>query len=176
MAEDFLSDVATETYADHVILRPPNRLKARVAKRVDPLVRQIDPVRRAEQALSLLENEFDNWMALEVDRLEEARAVLSTHSGAAELAELYRSCHDIRGQAATLGFPLAGEIADGLCDLIDALDGEAPPQALIDRHVEAIRAIVREDVHGRDHPLGEALVDHLKGLRLRIRPAGDEDR
>ena len=176
MAEEFHADVATETYSDHVILRPPNRLKARVARRVDPLAREADPVRRAEHALSLLENEFDNWMTLEVDRLETARRNLLAKADAHALGELYRSCHDIRGQAATLGFPLAGEVADGLCDLIDALEGATPPQSLVDRHVEAIRAMVREGVRGRDSQLGAALVEHLRGMRARIMPAGAEDR
>ncbi len=32
---------------------------------------------------------------------------------------LFRAAHDIKGQAATLGFPLAAAVADSLCRLIE---------------------------------------------------------
>lgn len=161
-------DVPTETYADHVILRPPNKLKERVAQRVDPNARQVDPVRRAEQALTLLENEFQTWMESEVATLEEARRRLVESRAVADRADLdalYRASHDIRGQAATFGYPLVGEVADGLCTLIEAYGAAETPQALIDRHVETIRAMVREDVRDRAHPLGLALARRLEEMR-----------
>ncbi|MFC3692053.1 Hpt domain-containing protein [Chenggangzhangella methanolivorans] len=174
MADQPPLDVPTETYADHIILRPPNRLKARVAQRVDPDERLADPVRRAEHALTLLENEFDQWMDSEINALEDARRRASITHSTGDFEELYRAAHDIRGQAATLGFPLAGEVADGLCTMIERL-AEASPQSLVDRHVEAVRAMVREDVRDRDHPLGVALVRRLAELRRQTIPGLSND-
>lgn len=142
-------DVPSETFDDHVILRPPNRLKARVTERVDPNARHADPVQRAEHALSLLENEFDKWMESEISALETARRGLSEAPALSEFDALYRAAHDIRGQAATLGFPLVGEVADGLCTMIEALGPGRLPEGLVDRHVDAIRAMVREGVRDR---------------------------
>ncbi|RXF72026.1 Hpt domain-containing protein [Hansschlegelia zhihuaiae] len=167
-------DVPADVYADHVVLRPPNRLKARAVRHVDPKdSSEVDPVRRAEHALDLLSHEFDLWMNAEIDALEAARLATAKRRDAGSLADLYRAAHDLRGQAATFGFPLAGEIADGLCDLMDALGDRPPPQPLVDHHVEAIRAIVREGARDRDHPLGAALAAGLAEMRDAIAPRID---
>ncbi len=153
-------------FADHVILTPPNQLKQRAARYVDLNGREdADPVRRAENALKLLSNEFDNWMDMEIVALEKARAAAVGANDVAELSTLYRVAHDIRGQAATLGFPLAGQLADGLCKLIERADKVAPSGQLIDLHVDAIKAMVRENVRDRENPIGAALVHRLKELR-----------
>jgi chemotaxis protein histidine kinase CheA len=107
-------------------------------------------------------------MESEVETLEAARAAHAERAAQDTLFALYRSAHDLRGQAATFGFPLAGQIADGICTLIENSPAGAPaPQMLIDRHVEAIRAIVRENARERDNMLGLALVQRLSELRSR---------
>ncbi|MET0312771.1 MAG: Hpt domain-containing protein [Hansschlegelia sp.] len=156
--------VPTEVFADHMIMRPPNRLKELAASRGGG-VNDNGAVMRAEHALQLLSEEFDSWMAIEIERLEAARAALAADAAPNALDALYRAAHDLRGQAATFGFPLAGEIADGLCTLIERMGGRRPPQGIIDKHVASIRAIVRENAKGRDHPLGSALAATLANLR-----------
>ncbi len=167
-------EVPTEVFADHMVLRPPNRLKER-ATRIGSVESQADVVVRAESALQRLSREFDAWMNAELERLEEARRALSDDPGREALASLYRSAHDLRGQAATLGFPLAGEIADGLCSLMERLGETAPPQTIVDKHVASIRAIVRENAKSRDHPLGCELTEMLANLRESFAPAPHAD-
>jgi hypothetical protein len=167
-------DVPADVYADHVVLRPPNKLKARAVRHIDPKdPAEGDPVLRAEHALGLLSHEFDRWMDAEIDVLEAARVAVAESRDAGSLADVYRAAHDLRGQAATFGFPLAGEIADGLCDLMDRLGDRPPSQSLIDRHVEAIRAIVREGARDRDHPLAAELAAGLAEMRDAITPRID---
>ena len=58
---------------------------------------------------------------------------------------LFLAAHDIKGQAATFGFPLVMPVADSLCRLIEHTpDMKRIPHNLIDQHVDAIRAIIRE--------------------------------
>jgi len=60
--------------------------------------------------------------------------------------EFFRAAHDIKGQAATFGYPLAAEVADSLCRLVEhAPDQQCVPPALIDQHVDGVRAIMRKD-------------------------------
>jgi HPt (histidine-containing phosphotransfer) domain-containing protein len=72
-------------------------------------------------------------------------------SGMAEFAAreaLFRCAHDIKGQAATLGFPLVADVAGSLCRLIEETHDPARiPLGFVDQHVDAVRAIIRE--HGR---------------------------
>ncbi|WP_020177980.1 Hpt domain-containing protein [Methylopila sp. M107] len=153
-------------FSDHTILRPPNRLKQRAARYVDDKGREDpDPVRRAENALKLLSNEFDAWMSVELEALQIAHGASAAAHDLADLAALYRASHDIRGQAATFGYPLAGMIADGLCELLERRTAPRPAQQMLDLHVNAIKALVRENVRNPDDPVGLALVRRLRELR-----------
>ena len=59
--------------------------------------------------------------------------------------ELFRAAHDIKGDAATFGFPSAGAAAESLCRIIEhAPDLDEVPADLIAHHINAIQAIVRE--------------------------------
>ena len=133
-----------ETFADHSVITQPNPLK-RCIRRVDDRDRD-DPVGRAEKALEKLSLEFRDWMAVECDRLLAAHQALVHGGGSADTRdELFRAAHDIRGDAATFGFPTAGAAAESLCRIIEhAPDFEAVPNDLIRHHVDAIQAIVRE--------------------------------
>lgn len=160
-------EVAAESFKDHLVLRPPNKLKERATRRA-PIRDSGDSgaIMRAEIALERLSQEFEDWMRIEMETLEEARAALALARDEPTIAALFRAAHDLRGQSSTFGYPLAGEIAEGLCDLVEyATPDTLPRQAVIDRHVEAIRAIVRENVRDRHHPVGVELAARLAALR-----------
>ena len=58
---------------------------------------------------------------------------------------LFLAAHDIKGDAATFGYPEVAPAADSLCRLIEHTpDMTRIPLALVDQHVDAVRAIVRE--------------------------------
>jgi chemotaxis protein histidine kinase CheA len=138
---------AVTTYADHEVIMPPHKLKKAVSKAPPGAAKpEDDPVARAEAALAELSGEFSSWMDTECQRLDQARRKVKRSGlfGAAK-EELFRAAHDIKGEAATFGFPRAGEVADSLCRLIEhSPDLERLPLALVDQHVDAVRAIIRE--------------------------------
>jgi hypothetical protein len=54
----------------------------------------------------------------------------------------------VKGDSGTLGYPEVGAAADSLCRLLEHTPDLARiPLAIVDQHVDAVRAIVRE--HGR---------------------------
>ena len=132
------------TYADHEVIVPPNRLKKAVAV-AKPA--GFDPIARAEEALGKLAGEFAEWMDQECSKLDEIRQRVKTEGFAEETRDaLFRCAHDIKGEAATFGFPLVAPPADSLCRLIEHTpDLTQIPLGLVDQHVDAIRAIVREN-------------------------------
>ena len=85
-------------------------------------------------------------MAIEADRLSTAHAAILRHGFTDDTREeLFRAAHDIKGDAATFGFPSAGAAAESLCRIIEhAPDLDAVPSNLIAHHINAIQAIVRE--------------------------------
>lgn len=147
---------AVTAYADHEVITPPNKLgKAVLPAGAD----DHDPVARAEQALATISNEFATWMDQECSRLDKERRKVRKQGleGAAREA-LFRAAHDIKGAAATFGFPLAAAAAESLCRLIEHTPAAARiPLALVDQHVDAVRAIVREHAI----PDAELMASHL---------------
>ncbi len=144
MAREKPATVQIESFADHHVIRQPNPLR-KVLRRVAP--RDLDdPVARAEKALAGLSGEFKNWMAIEADRLSDAHAAI-LRDGFTNVTreELFRAAHDIKGDAATFGFPSAAAAAESLCRIIEhAPDLDEVPSNLIAHHINAIQAIVRE--------------------------------
>lgn len=136
------------SYGDHEVITPPHKLRKAVGK---PSAAMDDPVARAEAALAQLSGEFSSWMNTECERLDEARHGVARSGFNAKTQEaLFHAAHDIKGQAATLGYPAVEGAAESLCRLIEhSPDLARVPMALIDQHVDAIRAIIRE--HTRPH-------------------------
>src|SRR6478609_5398705 len=144
MPQDKPPTVKIATFADHHVITQPNPLRN--------VLRQVaendldDPVARAEKALAGLSGEFKNWMAIESDRLAAAHlAILEEGFTEDACEELFRAAHDIKGDAATFGYPSAGAAADSLCRIIEhAPELEEVPPELITHHINAIQAIVRD--------------------------------
>jgi HPt (histidine-containing phosphotransfer) domain-containing protein len=141
MAKD---TAAVTTYGDHEMITPQNKLRNVVSDR--PYDPKDDPVARAEQALAGLSGDFPAWMNEECTRLDQARhAVKALGFTNANKEKLFHAAHDIQGEAATFGFPACAGAADSLCRLIEyAPDATKIPIKLVDQHVDAVRAIIRE--------------------------------
>lgn len=156
-----------KTFADHHVITQANPLR-RVIRMVDE--RDLDdPVARAEKALADLSGEFQEWMSVECDRLAAAHAAVLKHGfNSLTREELFRAAHDIKGDAATFGYPTAAAAAESLCRIIEhAPDLDKVPANLIAHHINAIQAIVRE--HSRTDTIETA-----NELSRRLRGVADE--
>src|SRR5450830_831576 len=110
---------AVATYGDHEVIVPENKLRNAVT--IQPfLPGEEDPVARAEKALADLSTEFSSWMDSECERLDQARRSIAAGGFTAPSKDaLFHAAHDIKGEAATFGFPLVVLAADSLCRLIE---------------------------------------------------------
>jgi HPt (histidine-containing phosphotransfer) domain-containing protein len=167
MARPKASDIEVKTFATHHVITQPNPLR-KVLRRVSEKDAD-DPVARAEAALAGLSGEFKDWMLAEADRLAAAHAaILKNGFGEEANGELFRAAHDIKGDAATFGFPAAAATAESLCRIIEhAPDLAKVPAELIAHHINAIQAIVRD--HTRLDTLTVA-----SELSRRLRKVADE--
>jgi len=135
---------AVVTYGDHEVITPENRLRGAVSRGTSHQGNE-DPVARAEKALAALSPEFASWMDSECHRLDQARIDLLEDLTKSNLNSLFHAAHDIKGEAATFGYPALASAADSLCRLIEHTpDIKRIPQELVDQHVDAVRAIYRE--------------------------------
>jgi chemotaxis protein histidine kinase CheA len=145
MAKEKAPAIQVKTYATHHVITQPNPLK-KVLRRTGDEQDLDDPIARAEAALAGLSGEFKSWMGTEADRLSAAYAMIQTDGFTHEACnELFRAAHDIKGDAATFGYPSAGAAADSLCRIIEhAPDLEKVPAELFTHHINAILAIVHD--------------------------------
>jgi chemotaxis protein histidine kinase CheA len=154
---------AIATFADHEVIRPPHKLRKAVTEGGEF---DKDPIARAEAALADLSSEFADWMQAECDRLETARQTIKrdgftphSHDG------LFRVAHDIKGQAATIGYPTVAGVAESLCRLMEHTpDMRRIPLPLVDQHVDAVRAIIREHARTDFADVASALTTRLRSV------------
>ena len=154
---------AIVTYGDHEVITPENKLRGAVSKEPSDATGE-DPVARAEKALAELSPEFGSWMDSECDRLDKARRdLLGGDASQASKDALFHAAHDIKGEAATLGYPAVASAANSLCRLIELTPNTTriPPE-LIDQHVDAVRAIYREYARSNAKKLAAMLTRRLR--------------
>jgi hypothetical protein len=145
------------------VIQVPNTLRAKVGGRLGAL--DASALAKAEQALKDLAGQFSQWLQDELDKLDAARAAIKTQGVSQERCDqLYLHAHDLKGLGTTYEYPLVSKIAGLLCKLIDEpATRTKAPMALIDVHIDAIKAAVRDQIRDTDHPIGRALFDELSG-------------
>ncbi|WP_304164305.1 Hpt domain-containing protein [Phenylobacterium aquaticum] len=146
------------------VIQVPNTLKLKVGGRFGAL----DPsaIAKAEAALKSLSGNFTQWLQDEVVKLETARQRVKAEGMTADTMEfLYLRAHDLKGLGTTYEYPLITRIGASLCKLIDDKDKRlSAPMALIDAHIDGIRAAVRDEVKTDDHPVGKVLITELERM------------
>lgn len=126
----------------------------------------IDPaaIARAEAALMSLSSNFTQWLADEITKLEGARQQIKADGiTPASMENLYLRAHDLKGLGTTYGYQLITRIAGSLCRMIDDKEKRsATPLELVDAHIDAIKAAVRDGIKSDEHPVGSILVNELE--------------
>lgn len=144
------------------MIQVPNTLKLKVGGRfggIDPAA-----IAKAEAALKSLSSNFAEWLQDELNKLDAARARVKTDGWSLETAEnLYLRAHDLKGLGATYEFPIITRMAASLCKLIDDPQKRLKaPMVLIDAHIDAIRAAVRDNIRDEANPIGRGLAEELE--------------
>jgi hypothetical protein len=145
------------------LIQVPNTLRLKVGGGGVALDNNV--IARAEAALKSLSGQFAQWLQDEIDKLDASRAAIQQRGLNAETAEsLYLRAHDLKGLGSTYEYPLITRIAASLCKLLDEPDKRAgPPMFLVDAHIHAIKAAVRDNIRDATHPVGKVLAEELEG-------------
>jgi HPt (histidine-containing phosphotransfer) domain-containing protein len=176
MAKDKPGTIEVKSFGTHHVITQPNPLR-KVLLRV-PESDLDDPVGRAEKALAGLSGEFKEWMTIEADRLSAAHATVQREGfNDRTREELFRAAHDIKGDAATFGYPSAAAAAESLCRIIEhAPDLAAVPQQLIAHHINAVQAIVRNRTKLDTAVVAGVLSKQLRGIADEFLTHANRDR
>ena len=177
-----MNKTADVQWPNYEVIEVENTLRTKALVPGNPADAITTATKRADRAVDQLSVEFPAWMRHESERLNEIRCAIADQGSSAErIDQLFTCAHDIKGQAQTFGYPVAGVIGKLLCDLIEhAPDPVKIPLPVIDQHVDTVRAIVKQDLKGEGnrqtsniiqglHVLGRAT---LKKISAQAAPAG----
>jgi len=152
------------TYGDYEMITPDN---SKLRKLLRPaLPGEPDPVARAEEALAAISGDFPDWMHDECARLDAARRKVGEDGLSKQTRdELFLAAHDVKGDSGTLGYPEVRPAAESLCRLLEHTpDLTKIPLEIIDQHVDAVRAIVREHSRSDVAEIAAALTSKLRAV------------
>ena len=144
------------------VIRPPNTLRLKVGGGFGGI--DANAIAKAEAALKAMSSQFGQWLQDEITKLDAAQTAIRTKGLNAETAEeLYFRAHDLKGLGATYQYPLVTRLAGSLCKLLDEPGKRAEaPLMLLDAHIDAIRAVVRDEIQTDEHPTGRVLAETLE--------------
>ena len=144
------------------VFRPPNALRAKVGGGFGGI--DANAIAKAEEALKAMSAQFGQWLQDELTKLDQAQADIRAKGYTVETAEaLYFRAHDLKGLGATYQYPLVTRIAGSLCRILDDADKRMQaPQPLVDAHIDAIKAVVRDEIQTDEHPVGRDLAETLE--------------
>ena len=132
------------------IIRIPNTLRAKVGGKLG--APDDKAVARAEAALDDLSVHFNEWLVVEINRLENQHKRIFAEGITSETLEaLYYSVHDLK------------RLAGSLCKILEEEEKRLQvPQNLIDAHIHAIKAVIRDDIRSEVHPTASILAPELE--------------
>ena len=120
----------------------------------DDFVFEADALERANAAIARLRQTYvSEWAPAAIDEMYQtlAAAIRERTARRAQLEQLYRLAHDMKGQGGTFGFPVLTEIGEAMCrltgDRSDFSDGEF---ALLRAHIDGARAILLANDDGEE--------------------------
>ena len=151
------------------MIRRPNTLRTKLGGGFGGI--DAAAVARAEEALKALSSQFDQWLQDEIIKLDAAEAVIRAEGYTEQAADgLYLRAHDLKGLGTTYQYPLVTRIAGSLCRLLDdPVQRMRAPWPLIEAHINAIRAVVRDTIQDEHHPVG---VELARALEAEVRALG----
>lgn len=144
------------------VIQPPNGLRLKVGGGFGGI--DAAAIAKAEEALKAMSDQFGQWLQDEIDKLDAAQAAIEAEGFNDKTAEgLYFRAHDLKGLGGTYQYPLVTRLAASLCRLLDQPEKRREaPRALLDAHISAIKAVVRDKIQTEDHPVGRALAEELE--------------
>jgi hypothetical protein len=144
------------------IIPAPSNLRLKAGARFGAI--DADAIAKAEAALKALSGQFAQWLDDEIRKLEAARAAIQANGYTPATSEsLYLRAHDLKGLGSTYEYPLITRIAGSLCKMTDEPERRAKASIfLIDAHIDAIKACVRDDIRTDTHPTGAILAAELE--------------
>jgi hypothetical protein len=106
-----------------------------------------DTIRRAEEAVGKLADQYRGWVRSDIEKLRECLAAAKAGGNARDDAykRIRAIAHDMRGQGTTFGYPLVTRVAKSISQTLKDLPVDGDADAALLAHVDAVEAIIGRD-------------------------------
>ena len=155
------------------LFRTPNRLRTKIDGLGDGrFALPTELLLAASSRLERMEEDYAVWVRGTTDALAGAheRAVVSDpRARLAQVGEINRMAHDLRGQGSTFGYPLVTVFARSLFDCTRTVV-EVGDRLLdfVKAHIDGIGVVVRDRIKGPGGPIGDQLIVSLEQARAKL--------
>lgn len=165
-----MSQSEKKANSDVVYIPPKTDLRDRVVTGGSANSAYQKAIKAAEEAIEQLSGEFDDWLTVEVDRLDQSVAILKTNGwNDDDKDKLFTISHDIKGQATTLGYPVITEICDTLCHLLEKTPNYTHISLnVIEIFASSIRSIIQQCQRGSEDEKANAISQGLRQMAMKI--------
>ncbi len=144
------------------VINPPRRLQAKVPKTGGPSMDQM--AADAEAALREIKDNYEAVVQADLRKIDDAvsRAMETPASATDAVKEIFGISHDIKGQAASLDYPLLTAIAQSLCRFISTSEPAARMGLdVVGVHARAMGTVVAHTIRGDGGENGKKLLGAL---------------
>ncbi len=149
------------TKSQYQVINLPNSLQAKVPKTGGPSMD--DMAADAKAALQEIKDNYEDMVQGDLRRINDAisRAMEAPTTAADALKEIFGISHDIKGQAASLDYPLLTAIAQSLCRFITSEPAALKGLDVVSAHARAMGTVVAHTIRGDGGEQGKKLLDVL---------------
>jgi hypothetical protein len=117
-----------------------------------------DDLTRAESAVAKVLTKYPNLLGDEVTKLVAAWASTPDALSSETVAPVFAVAHELAGYGETFGYPLVTILARSLCRLLTMGDLNRGQMAVVvDAHINALNAVIRNRIQGHGGETGLAL-------------------
>ncbi|WP_029013045.1 hypothetical protein [Niveispirillum irakense] len=155
------------------IIKLPNRLRAKVGGSEDGRPGLIDPaaIMRATTHVARLSDAHVTQTRIDLQELQESYrlALADQQNRAVHLRRVIKISDDILTLGKTFGYDLLSDFANALNHFLVPLTAPSPAQLqVVGLHIDAMHAIVRDEIKGDGGDLGKALSTSLSLARAKL--------
>lgn len=155
------------------IIQRPNKLRAKVGGSADGKPGRIDPaaLERAATHVGRMAEAHQVQTRIDLTDLQDAfkQAMSDPANRPAHMKRLFKISDGIMNMGKMFGYDLLSEFAHHLNSFIINLANPTPSQMqVVALHIEAMNALVRDEMKGDGGPIGRALAESLAKAREKL--------
>jgi len=125
-----------------------------------------DTIRRAEEAVGKLADQYRGWVRGDIDKLRECMEAAKYGGEARNGAykQIRQIAHDMRGQGTTFGYPLITRIAQSISQVIKQGAPDAESDAVLSDHIDAVARVIGQDAADAGSDAAKEIISSLEAL------------